>query len=146
MKIKRRQSLKEFVHKENLRRLGAIRRANRDNRPYPFSLCRCVNCRERYVGGLNVTGGRCDRCKWVATYLRIDAARAVNFAIKSGYLSRPESHSCSDCEREASAWEHRDYRRPLDVVPICPGCNARRGPGLIGTEPRMDTADKGMSQ
>jgi len=36
---------------------------------------------------------------------------------------------CADCGRRALQYDHRDYRKPLDVVPVCRSCNCRRGPG-----------------
>ena len=33
---------------------------------------------------------------------------------------------CSDCEKRATCWDHRDYMRPDDVDPVCAGCNLKR--------------------
>ena len=38
--------------------------------------------------------------------------------------------SCSDCGEPAYGYDHRDYRKPFDVEPICRQCNSDRGPGL----------------
>ena len=35
---------------------------------------------------------------------------------------------CSDCkQRRATAWEHRDYSKPLYVRPVCDSCNGKAG-------------------
>lgn len=34
---------------------------------------------------------------------------------------------CLDCSDAAVYWDHRDYCRPFDVVPVCAACNVRRG-------------------
>lgn len=65
---------------------------------------------------------------------RQEAAYAVRQAMKSGVLVNlyRDYHEiqCSDCDRKASCWDHRDYSRPLDVEPVCHGCNNRRGAGI----------------
>lgn len=62
--------------------------------------------------------------------LILAARRAVREAIVTGRLHRIETRVCVDCGNPAQAWEHRDYRKPLDVEPVCHPCNAKRGPGL----------------
>lgn len=37
---------------------------------------------------------------------------------------------CTDCDEPAWCYDHRDYRYPLMVEPVCQGCNNRRGPGF----------------
>lgn len=58
------------------------------------------------------------------------AAYAVKRAIKAGDLPRPDSFACVDCGELAIEYEHRDYSKPLDVEPICRGCNLKRGPAI----------------
>ena len=60
------------------------------------------------------------------------AAYAVKAAVKRGTLSRLPSPGiyCTHCRvpgRLAMAYEHRDYRRPMDVRAVCDGCNRRLG-------------------
>ena len=60
-------------------------------------------------------------------------ARASNLvakAIKNGDLAPLAGQPCADCGAPATCYDHRDYRQPLVVVPVCKGCNNRRGPGL----------------
>lgn len=35
---------------------------------------------------------------------------------------------CTDCGGRATYYDHRDYRKPLTVAPVCPMCNWWRGP------------------
>jgi hypothetical protein len=60
---------------------------------------------------------------------RYESRLAVRKAILSGELAHPTTLSCVDCGMRASEYEHRDYGRPLDVVPICGPCNTKRGRG-----------------
>ena len=41
---------------------------------------------------------------------------------------------CSDCEKPAVCYDHRDYTKPLDLEPVCVSCNWKRGQGY----PRLD--------
>jgi hypothetical protein len=63
--------------------------------------------------------------------IRARAMRAVSKAIKDGRLLRPEQYFCSDCGGTAAVYDHRDYSRPLDVDPVCQGCNILRGPAKV---------------
>lgn len=58
------------------------------------------------------------------------AKTAVFIEVRSGRLTRPENLFCEDCGLAASVYDHRDYLRPLDIVPVCRSCNKKRGPGL----------------
>ena len=55
----------------------------------------------------------------------------VYSAIRSGRLPSLSAGNipCTDCGSAAQVYEHRDYRRSLDVEPVCRPCNARRGEG-----------------
>jgi hypothetical protein len=60
-----------------------------------------------------------------------DAMRAANAVIgreiARGRMTKAKEHLCVDCGSQAFDWDHRDYRKPLEVVPVCRGCNVRRG-------------------
>ena len=60
---------------------------------------------------------------------RMKAAAAVANAIKYGWLPHPSYLKCSDCDNDAQCYDHRDYRKPLDVWPVCFRCDAERGAG-----------------
>lgn len=77
----------------------------------------CFRCRRR----------QCDRIGAIAG----PAQRAVMKAIREGRLPRLDgSIPCVDCSAPAAVYDHRDYRRPLDVEPVCRRCNVRRGPAV----------------
>jgi hypothetical protein len=61
---------------------------------------------------------------------RIPAARAVAKAIKNGSLPNPKTLMCVDCGAPAVCYEHRDYRKPLDVDPVCKRCDCIRGTAM----------------
>lgn len=67
-----------------------------------------------------------------------DALRAVKSAIKHGRLAPPTDFACVDCGKPATAYEHRDYNKPLEVEPVCRPCNARRGYAI----PKVMTFDE----
>ncbi len=58
------------------------------------------------------------------------ASRAVNREIRHGRLKPPTDFSCSDCGKKAAVYDHRNYQKPLDVVPVCVRCNHLRGPAI----------------
>lgn len=37
---------------------------------------------------------------------------------------------CVDCSGAAVEYDHRDYRQPLAVEPVCRSCNLKRGPAI----------------
>jgi len=59
------------------------------------------------------------------------ATNVVRYAVQRGDLSKLDGTiKCVDCGQEAKHYDHRDYLKPLEVDPVCRGCNIRRGPGL----------------
>lgn len=53
----------------------------------------------------------------------------VSIAKRAGKLPLLDgSIKCVDCGGIARHYEHRDYTRPLEVEPVCPSCNYKRGP------------------
>ncbi len=60
-----------------------------------------------------------------------DRARsAIAGAIRKGILPKAATLECIDCGKPAFGYDHRSYAYPLAVVPVCPGCNVRRGPSV----------------
>lgn len=51
-------------------------------------------------------------------------------AIRTGQLKPPREFCCADCGGVATEYDHRDYSKPLQVEPVCRGCNVRRGPAI----------------
>lgn len=59
------------------------------------------------------------------------AHRYVTVAVYNGDLPRLDgSVPCDDCGKAAQEYDHRDYKKPLEVDPVCKACNFARGPGL----------------
>jgi NAD-dependent SIR2 family protein deacetylase len=56
-----------------------------------------------------------------------NAHNAVQKAVKKGILVPAKTLVCIDCGEMADRYDHRDYNKPLDVVPVCRKCNAQRG-------------------
>ncbi len=54
----------------------------------------------------------------------------VRHAVRVGFLRPADSYFCMDCGGLATDYDHRDYNKPLEVDPVCTGCNNRRGPGI----------------
>lgn len=56
----------------------------------------------------------------------------VKAAVKRGLLPNLKSgeYACADCGSVAHEYDHRDYGRPFDVVPVCRSCNKQRGTAL----------------
>lgn len=69
------------------------------------------------------------RVSWNAARLKGRAHGIVAQAIKKGLLARLDgSISCKDCDKTAQVYDHRDYKKPLAVEPVCRPCNHDRGP------------------
>lgn len=102
---------------------------------------RCIRCRASDrkphaclgCGAIGVRSGRrCDSCSFEHRFYmtivtgRYEAQAEVSRAKAVGALRAPRGLACTDCGGSAVEYEHRDYNRPLDVQPICRGCNLRR--------------------
>ena len=58
------------------------------------------------------------------------ATRQVTTLIRAGVLRKARECVCVDCGKPAFDYDHRDYLKPIEVQPVCRGCNQRRGPAL----------------
>ena len=58
------------------------------------------------------------------------AIKKVEKAVKKGILPSVKTLFCVDCGRPGECYDHRDYGKPLDVVPVCRKCNYRRGSAI----------------
>jgi hypothetical protein len=104
-------------------------------------LCRfvCKSCRVEKL----VYGGSahfvCDDCKPSNHFTfseQYKAQKTVAKAKKDGQLKPATDFDCVDCGNPAIEYDHRDYSKPLQVDPVCRGCNVRRGPA-VGWDRRM---------
>jgi len=94
-------------------------------------------------------GGFSNRRAMAMYFRRKGAAYAIQVAIKTGRLRPPKTLRCVDCGRQAACYDHRDYRRPLDVSPVCKKCDSRRGTAkpycAIGTKEYAKILRKAMA-
>lgn len=78
----------------------------------------CYKCSQKLYSDRNVRGGQ------ARAHLLVCKAR------KDGLLPDPSTLKCTDCDRAAEQYDHRDYGKPLEVDPVCRSCNILRGPAL----------------
>ena len=60
----------------------------------------------------------------------MSAIKAVKKAVKDGLLAPVKTLFCVDCGKPAECYDHRDYNKPIDVVPVCRKCNFQRGSAI----------------
>src|SRR5436190_23131036 len=67
---------------------------------------------------------RIDWCR-----LREKAGAAVYRAVRLGNLQNLKTSvvPCVDCGKKASVYHHENYKKPLEVEPLCISCNILRG-------------------
>lgn len=67
---------------------------------------------------------------WYSNSGRIEAVAQVTKAKRLGLLPdlKKVFVGCTDCDKRATDYDHRDYQYPLLVEPVCRGCNVKRGP------------------
>lgn len=101
----------------------------------------CLECRDPlhqacYDGKKRRPALRCQTCRSANFLVRAVlsgkqlGSHAVSMARRRGTLPAPSVHACADCGTRAECYDHRDYNRPLDVVPVCRSCNVRRGSAI----------------
>lgn len=60
---------------------------------------------------------------------RSKAKKAVSAAKALGIIPPASELKCFDCGSEAECYDHRDYRKPTHIWPVCAKCDAKRGAG-----------------
>lgn len=83
---------------------------------------RCLNCARSHALQSRI---RRQKDLVLATW----AVLRVQEAVKNAQLPHISTQICVDCGKRAEHYDHRDYYKPLEVEPVCRGCNKRRGPG-----------------
>jgi hypothetical protein len=81
----------------------------------------------------------CYPCSSEHARIRQSASSKLLRAVKAGKVPRAVGQTCVDCGKPATRYDHRDYSRPLHVVPVCASCNQLRGPAIWG-RPCLDVA------
>ncbi len=92
--------------------------------------CICMRCNEQPVNHPTPRNLFCWPCKRERNAVAVRAISLVARAVKKGLMPKAKECVCVDCGLPAFDHDHRDYLKPLDVVPVCRGCNQRRGPAL----------------
>ena len=91
----------------------------------------CVICKCRIPDNRLRISKYCFKCSLESSRQSVDASNKVRAAIKKGLVKPISSDTvCVDCGKPAHDLDHRDYNNPLEVVPVCRGCNIRRGPAI----------------
>lgn len=103
-----------------------------------------MRCTCRTCGAIEFRRGcnnrfQCTSCRPRPFTLKQAAHSAVAVAVRRGDLPRARDCQCADCGGPAIEYEHRDYTKPLDVVPICRRCNLLRGPAIGSTAMKRTT-------
>lgn len=97
------------------------------SRNIPFQIERvCIDCGEWH--GRDPRSWRCWECDEKVKEFNQKASYTIKQLIKAGQMQKPSDLLCVDCEKPAYDYDHRDYRMPLEVQPVCRKCNQRRGP------------------
>ena len=89
----------------------------------------CIYCKEEELRAAQTKV--CRACKPLVRYAAYKADTLLCRAEAHGEVPPPEDFTCVDCGRTAQSYDHRDYDRPLDVVPVCRSCNLKRGPAKM---------------
>lgn len=92
----------------------------------------CAMCGKRVPDNRIFVSRYCSsECSFESVSQSVKATNIVKSAIKRGVMKPiSEETTCVDCGKPAHDYDHRDYNKPLDVDPVCRGCNIRRGPAI----------------
>jgi hypothetical protein len=105
---------------------------------YSFMSCgydevECAKCATPATGYWKLSyWGLCSRCHRVEFEAQEAGRKIFQAAKRKGQFGKVTDYSCVDCGKRAQVWEHRDYRKPLEVEPCCYSCNQKRGPAKFG--------------
>src|SRR3990167_2115906 len=109
--IVRSASEKVTAHRSPKQRLCFYCSESLDSRPKQTKMC--VRCSDKRFG------------------VRNKAVVEVYQAVQRGWLPRANTQICVDCGKPAHNWDHRDYRKPMQIEPVCRSCNGKRTPALF---------------
>lgn len=94
---------------------------------------KCALCEsEMYRGGTRgfTSPYCCSQCSSAVGMARVKAIKVVTKAVKTGEIKKAKECACVDCGKPAIDYDHREYLKPLNVVPVCRSCNLKRGPAI----------------
>ncbi len=89
----------------------------------------CANCGLEIPDSRRMDTSYCShKCSNEVVHIALKAGAKVHAAIRRGSIPKLDGTiGCVDCGRTARHYDHRDYTKPLDVVPVCISCNFKRG-------------------
>ena len=91
---------------------------------------KCVACLKEVVcRPLENRQRHCFECRMEKLEAQRYVASKMLIAKRRG-LPPASNFACQDCGEQARAWDHRDYRKPLEVDAVCISCNLKRGPAI----------------
>lgn len=92
----------------------------------------CIACASPITNMLKHAGGwkraYCIDCQDLAMKRQGFLHRTIRVAIRDGKLKPAKQLECTDCGEPGFCYDHRDWQKPLEVVPVCKRCNIARGP------------------
>ena len=72
----------------------------------------------------------CMACAKIQLRKSSKASKKVKYAVKGKKILSAKKLKCVDCGQNAFCYDHRDYSKPMKIVPVCQGCNVLRGPSV----------------
>lgn len=93
----------------------------------------CALCGSQILrGGRGIVSSPycCSQCASAVGSARAKAMQSVAKAVRVGDMKKAKECTCVDCGKPAIDYDHREYLKPLDVVPVCRSCNLKRGPAI----------------
>lgn len=100
----------------------------------------CVVCAKPFE--VKTKSKYCNKCWRGVVFLRSVATKELTSAIERGDIPHPKTMLCADCSKPAQCYDHRDYSKPLQVVPVCLSCNCLRGPALTNVDSLVEKAPR----
>lgn len=67
-------------------------------------------------------------CGRILAEARSAIGAEISRMVKNQDLPKPSDLKCVDCGKDAFDYDHRKYKEPTNVVPVCRSCNIKRGP------------------
>jgi hypothetical protein len=86
----------------------------------------CRRCEKPTVRSCNAYSRMCLDCADAHQKEGRLAVKAVRKLVLRGDKPKASACMCVDCGKQALDYDHRDYTKPLDVVPVCRSCNQKR--------------------
>lgn len=92
--------------------------------------CVCRGCGTGFVIDNGKRHMHCGPCSREYYKIQHAAQMMTRREVYMHRLPRARDLACVDCGHPANGYDHRDYRKPLEVQAVCRACNTRRGPAI----------------